>query len=172
MDIIQTVCLFILLAACSVIDVRYHRIPNVIILAGIFIRILSMSVSIFAGNDGCVMEFIGAMILFAGISMPLYLLGMLGAGDVKLFGMTGFYIGLERPEQFLAGLLVSGGLLAAGKLLIYGRLRRRMKYLWTYIKAVCLSGQVQTYEMPAAKEEVMGLSGPVLFGIVCWYLGT
>lgn len=170
MESIQTVCLFIVLTGCCIVDVRYHRIPNKLIAAGMLVRILCLVADIFMKNDSNLIESAGAMLVFAGVSMLLYLPGMIGAGDVKLLGMTGFYIGMDNSEQFLMGVLVVAGLVAAGKLIIYGRLRRRMSYLWTYLKAVYLSGQMRTYEMPGAKEEVVGLAVPVLGGVVYWYM--
>ena len=170
MDVVQAVSLFSVLILCCVTDIWSHRIPNMFILTGLAFRGIGLCAGILAEGLGVVPEALWAMAVFAGCCVPLYLLRMTGAGDVKLLGMIGFYIGLKRYEHFLVGMLVTGGILAFCKLIRHKRFRKRLQYLWTYMKGVCLTGQLKAYGIPDEKEEVMGLAVPMLGGVVYWYI--
>lgn len=170
MDVVQAVSLFSVLILCCVTDIWSHRIPNMLILTGLAFRGIGLCAAILTEGFGVAAEALMAMIVFAGCCIPLYLLQMTGAGDVKLLGMIGFYVGLKRYEHFLVGMLVTGGILAFCKLIWHKRFRKRLRYLWTYMKGVCLTGQLKAYGIPDEKEEVMGLAVPILGGVVYWYI--
>ncbi len=83
-------CFLVFSAAVS--DVRTGRIPNRLVLAGMLCA-LAASVS---GHSIMAPELLTGMllpILFPGLLFPL---GMIGAGDVKLFCMIGAYLGAEE----------------------------------------------------------------------------
>lgn len=90
--------LVVILLVSSVTDIAWHRIPNLLLLPGLVLAI-GLQVNV-AGIAGLVTAICG---LFLGLAMllPLYVMGGMGAGDVKLLGIVGAFLG---P----AGVLVAG----------------------------------------------------------------
>lgn len=87
--IIDGVAMTLLLAACSVSDLREYRIPNYLILSGwlsgLAFRLYQGGLS--AMGDGAVCIVVSVLVL-----MPLFCIRAVGAGDVKLLSViSGFY---------------------------------------------------------------------------------
>ena len=103
--------LSIALIGAAVTDVRSSRIPNIITfpLAGLGLMIHSVS----DGLDGFLFSIQGLGIGF-GLLFVFYLLGGMGAGDVKLLAAVGAIIG--PYDVFIAFLITAclGGLYAVG----------------------------------------------------------
>ena len=120
-----------LLAWAVACDVRSRRIPNRLVLAGMLAG-LALQATVTPGA-GLFSEPFGALgILKAGAGMllglvlllPMYALGAMGAGDVKLMAMVGAFLGpLDTLGAGLASLL-AGGLLALLVALFQGSLRK------------------------------------------------
>lgn len=107
----RTVVLFVLLVYAAVIDVRSHRIPNRLVLSGLGFALLYSVVVPFWGEHGFLWALGGAAIGF-GVLFPLWLLRMMGAGDVKLMAMTGALLGVDAVQTALVGTLAAGGIFA------------------------------------------------------------
>ena len=82
--------LFILLVAAVVTDLRTHRIPNVLLAPALSLAFLLNTL-----HDGGIGFISAAAGLAVGILMflPLYVVRGMGAGDVKLLGVVGSFIG-------------------------------------------------------------------------------
>lgn len=107
----QTGALIALLALAAVIDWKTLRIPNWLTAGGMVYGLLynaTHATSIGAGLGTA------ALGLAAGLAllMPLYLLRVLGAGDVKLMGAIGAFLGAPAMPLAVAFVLVTGGLAA------------------------------------------------------------
>lgn len=81
--------------AIAAYDIMYRRVPNSILLLALGLHVLSLMTmgKGFAGID-VVQSVIGGSIAFA-IFLPLYLLRVMGAGDVKFFTLLGFLLGIK-----------------------------------------------------------------------------
>jgi prepilin peptidase CpaA len=100
----------ILMLFCSVYtDLKRHRIPNVLTFSGLALGLL-IQTTVF-GLEGAVEAMFGMCIGLA-VFTPFYLLGGMGAGDVKLMGALGAFLG--PFPVFVAGLwsLIAGAVLA------------------------------------------------------------
>lgn len=104
------ISLFIILSATAYYDCRYERIPNRLIIAGV------VTGSIFLGIHG--EGSIQIHIFLAGVILlsfyPFFIFGALGAGDVKLFALSGLFL---LPKQLLYSLFLAF-LIAAGLVMI------------------------------------------------------
>lgn len=122
-------------AAAAVTDILYGRIPNVIILwtffNGIFAGILNGSIM------KCMMDSGFAFL----ISIPLYLIGAIGAGDVKAFMAAGIF--LERNSIVCLGVcsLIITGLYG----IVYKILKGRMGFTRVAMAPGLFLGCVVTY---------------------------
>ena len=103
--------LITLLLASSATDIAWHRIPNVLLEPALGAAIL-LQVAIH-GAPGLVSA-LGGLAIGAGMLLPLYILGAMCAGDIKLLGVAGAFLGPEGA--LVAGLatMMSGGILALG----------------------------------------------------------
>jgi prepilin peptidase CpaA len=104
----------ILVMAAGVIDFITHRISNLLTVGG-FLIALSLQLS-FYGWDGLTNGLVGFFVAFI-IYFPLYVLGWMGAGDVKLMAAVGGFIGW--PDTLLVvGLSTAAGSITAIAILI------------------------------------------------------
>jgi prepilin peptidase CpaA len=89
-------------------DVRYRRIPNVLVL-GLLIGGLTINVA-FGGFGGALTSVEGLALAF----LPMFLIhvfGAMGAGDVKLFAAVGSVIGVSMvPLTFLVVVMLGAAL--------------------------------------------------------------
>lgn len=115
-----------LVAAAAICDLRQHRIPNWLTLAGLLLGI-AMNVFLF-GIAGLWTSLQGAGLALL-VYVPLFALRAMGAGDAKLMAAIGAITG---PMNWLGVMILTalfGGLLAVILVLAKGRVRRTIQNL-------------------------------------------
>jgi prepilin peptidase CpaA len=110
-----------LVAVAAVFDIRYRRIPNWLVLAGILVGLAwNISSSGWSGlaraSEGLGLGFI--------LYFPLYLLRARGAGDVKLLAAVGAVTGPWNCLWIFMLTAVLGGVIAVVLLMFRGRVRQ------------------------------------------------
>lgn len=104
---------FIALAAmvfvASIYDIKYRRIPNWLILAGL---LSSIFYQIFSGYGYGLVFWITGLGVGLFCFMPLYIMRAMGAGDVKLMAAVGSFLGGSAAIQTVMLTLFAGGALA------------------------------------------------------------
>ncbi|MBK0394003.1 A24 family peptidase [Ramlibacter algicola] len=107
----RTGLLIALLVAAAVIDVRTMRIPNWLTVSGMVCGLLvsaSIAPRITQGvGDSVVGALVGLVLL-----LPLWLVRVLGAGDVKLMAAVGAFLGPLPTLHALAYVAMAGGVAA------------------------------------------------------------
>lgn len=103
------ISLIIILILCSIQDLLYFRIPNYLTFTAILAFFIFHSVC--NGLNGMLFSFSG---LATGILLllPLYLLKMMGAGDVKLMGSIGSALGFSGAVKSFLFSAIAGGIYA------------------------------------------------------------
>lgn len=91
----------VLLLWAALGDLRSRRIPNRVVVA---IAILGVAYSAFSGGMHGLGSSFGGMATGLVCWLPFYVLGWLGAGDVKMFAASGAWLG---PMKALEGSLVA-----------------------------------------------------------------
>ena len=106
---------FVVLAACLVaaviIDVRSHRIPNLLCAVAL---VAGLSLQIVVTGVAGLWESLGGALTGAVILLPFYLSGGMGAGDIKLMAAAGAFIGVSGSVLAALTTLVIGGVLGGG----------------------------------------------------------
>lgn len=118
----RTVVLFGLLLYAAVTDVRSRRIPNRLTFAGTAFGLLYSALVPFWLDHGFLWS-LGACLAALALLFPLWMMRVLGAGDVKLMAMTGSLVGLDAITGAMVGSLIAGGILAIGYAAWHGKLR-------------------------------------------------
>ncbi len=131
-------------------DTAVRRIPNPIVLRG---AIAALALAWSPHGIGLGSAIAGGLVGFLGF-LSLYLLRLLGAGDVKLAGATGLYIG--GPDMVLVCLkiLIMGGILSFLWAWRTNQLRNVSGHLKTRLHRFWPSGQ----SLPHTEEAQMPLS--------------
>jgi prepilin peptidase CpaA len=121
--------LFVLLVMAAVSDVRFYRIPNWLTFGGMVFAIVYGTFAARTPMTGA-MTALGGLGTGLAIMLPFYVLGIMGAGDVKLMAMVGAFVG---PYQTLWAILftcIAGGAAA----LIFAMHRRRLGHMLANVK--------------------------------------
>lgn len=90
-----------LMSAALIWDLAQRRIPNALVLSGL---ILGAGIRFIVSDHSLITGLLGAG-LALGLTFPLFALRAMGGGDVKLFAVTGMFLG---PSGFFIALLLSG----------------------------------------------------------------
>jgi prepilin peptidase CpaA len=99
----------ILLASGCLSDLRTRRIPNQLVLA-LAVLGLAYNCGMYDFSRGLLHGFAGATTGLA-VWLPFWLLGWLGAGDVKFFAGASAWLGMSGALQAAGVAAVAGGLL-------------------------------------------------------------
>lgn len=111
--------LAVLLCLAVAHDLRSRRIPNRLVAAGMICAALLQwafpgACAQLGQADGRWQAPLLGTLSGLSLLLPLYLLRLLGAGDVKLMGMVGAFVGPRLVVGVTVTTLVVGGLLALG----------------------------------------------------------
>ena len=102
-------------------DLRESRIPNVQVLLAMATGLSLNTLGPSNGAEGLLSDFPGALgfaMSFAGLGLgillllPLYAMGVMGAGDVKWLGALGSFVGPQELLGLLLAVFLAGGILA------------------------------------------------------------
>jgi prepilin peptidase CpaA len=98
------------IAVCLYTDLSERKIYNNVVLAGIIVSLI-YNVIVLGPLNGAVFTFTG---LFTGIFLLIipYVAGGLGAGDVKMLGMIGAFLGYSMVVEVLLVSALVGGIFA------------------------------------------------------------
>uniref|UniRef100_UPI0040566F35 A24 family peptidase n=1 Tax=Acetatifactor sp. TaxID=1872090 RepID=UPI0040566F35 len=156
-------CILLAIACCY--DYRSGRIPNALLL--IMFAVGWIYSGLGDGLQGCLiypLECVGIMALL----YPLFKIGALGAGDVKLYGIC---VGYFSGEQFLLFLFLS--LLIAAIISVIKMIKEcnavdRMAYLCEYVLDVVQSGKVRLYIKNEEERKASGIcmAGPIFCSVL------
>jgi prepilin peptidase CpaA len=112
---IASIAFTAVMAAALIWDLARRRIPNALVVAGL---VLGAGIRFIVSDHSLITGLLGAGLALA-LTFPLFALRAMGGGDVKLFAVTGMFLG---PTGFFAALLVSG--LAGGAIGLFAALRQ------------------------------------------------
>jgi prepilin peptidase CpaA len=121
-------------------DVRYRRIPNMLVLSALISGLVINSV--FGGWHGLGSSLLGFGLGFVPMLL-LHIFGAMGAGDVKLFGAVGTILGVSVMPTTLILVAMLGGVLA-----IYTTLRAGTMFSTLHGVFRIFVGILPGWEMP------------------------
>ena len=111
--------------------------------------------------------FAARMALVWVLGFPLFVLGMAGAGDIKMAGLIAASLGIRDGLTAVMAGLILGAVLALGKMLREGSVCQRFLYLTAYIRRLIQSKEIEAYYCP----ERDGYKCVIPLG-ACFFAGT
>ena len=164
------IILFLVLTVAAVTDLLFDKIYNEWILcaaaAGLCYAVWK------DGTEGLVRALLSMTVPFA-LLYPLFVIGGLGAGDIKLLSVAGCFLTLKETIVCLGISFLVGAVLSLLKMVMEKNFFQRINYLLSYVFDVFKSREWNFYEQDfddrkKRKEWKIHFSVPVLLGmIVC-----
>ena len=146
------VILITVLLISAIIDFKIQRIPNALTLPSILTALVYHS--IINGTSGFTFSIIGVSVGI-GLLIAPYLMGGMGAGDAKLMGVVGAFVGAKGVFISFLFTAIAGGLYALLVLLIKRRyfdgfLRDKFEMVKSFIltRQYIPNGQSKSVERP------------------------
>ncbi|MDC7706762.1 A24 family peptidase [Vogesella indigofera] len=127
------------LLAAVFADIATRKIPNRLVFFGMIIGFLAQA--FLPGGDGLLSAFKGLLFGF-GLFLPLYLLRVMGAGDVKLMAMVGCFSGSPAIFGVVLCTLLAGGVLSlifSLKMKAFRQMLNNVKFM-IFIKSIRTAG--------------------------------
>lgn len=152
-----------LFTAC-VFDYFRRRIPNVLIITyvtyGLIYEYLSMGI-------GGVGGYIWRLVMLVLIMFPLFRVGVLGAGDIKISAVTAAFLPLHGILYFYFYSLLIASVISVIILVKNHCLYSKLAYLMEYVKVVFMEGRINRYAvLEDASTLTICLSGPFFFSFL------
>jgi prepilin peptidase CpaA len=150
-------------------DLRSRRIPNWLTVPGLLIGVAANTV--LGGWTGLKTSLVGAAVGLA-LLLPFVLLRSLGAGDWKLAGALGAFVGAGLLVNLLLGSVFVAGLMAVGLVVYKGRIRqtlRNMGHILISLVTFRLPGAQVSLDNPESLKVPYGVAlalTVVLYGIL------
>ena len=130
MTLLPLLLLFALLGAAVWHDVRARRIPNAVVFPGALAALLLHALlpageGLFGTAPGGLGlgSALGGLGIGLAVLLPMYVLRLMGAGDVKLLAMVGAFVGAGQILTVALATLIAGGVLALAVAAWQGKLR-------------------------------------------------
>lgn len=159
--------MILLLCLAALTDLKTDHIPNALIIIGI---ITGVSGSLWHRLD--LLQLAVSMSLAFALMYPLFKIGALGAGDVKIFIMVGSFVELKELVVMIALAFVVGAIFSLIKLLFERNGRERFYYFLSYLSEVVrtrkwkIYGEYMREDYQQYCRNKIHFTVPVLFGVV------
>lgn len=143
-------------------DFKFDKIYNgwieLGILTGLYFRIR---------ESGWRNIFTAMIIMFLSFCLlyPVYKIGGLGAGDVKLFIMIGSFLPVKRLLYVMIVSFGIGALFSIGKLISEKNYKERWQYLHSYLSDVLRTGEWKVYGEDAKQDILQYRSNKIHFAL-------
>lgn len=156
-------CFFIIIAC--IFDYYIRKIPNILIIAIVISGIIRAY--LYSGYGGIIFYLIKTCSVIT-VLYPLFKIGGIGAGDVKLFGVCSGYFDQNRILYFLFFSMLVAAIFSIIKMVKRKNFKKRFLIMSNYIYKTISTGEIGIYpDMNIDKEESgLCLSGPVLCSVL------
>lgn len=130
MNHIRFLSLICILSAAAVMDIKTFRVKNIFIVSGFMFGIfLNFFQTDWKGFISAAAGMLGPFVF-----MVLYKYSMLGAADIKLFSMTGFYLGFFYGIYAIVLTFLIAALIALYRLCMKRSLKKRLFHFYCFLK--------------------------------------
>jgi prepilin peptidase CpaA len=160
----------VLLVAACITDVRWRRIPNALVLA-LAIPGIAFSVSLDPWLAGLARAMGGLTLGFA-IWIAFFVIGAIGAGDVKLFAAAGAWLGPGATWRAALVAAALGGVLAVAMLMRERRTRDAFERVMVSVSTRSVASLAPNPGVPRSRQLPYGVALACGALIVAWIPGV
>jgi prepilin peptidase CpaA len=163
--------LFFFVAICFITDLSERKIYNVVIMAGL-ISALILNIIDMGFRVGTAFTLFG---FFTGILLLLipFMLGGLGAGDTKMLGMVGAFLGSALAVQVFLASAVAGGMYALVIMVREGGTLKRLKNIYRALLCFLLvrkTVHLEVLQDESAARVVIPYGAAITAGVIIIYI--
>ncbi|MDR1700672.1 MAG: prepilin peptidase [Lachnoclostridium sp.] len=143
---IDSTLLFFVLLPASISDLYYYKVPNTLLAYGLF---LSFLLRVVGNRENFFPWLVGGLIPFL-LCFILYLLGAIGASDVKLFSVIGSFYPYKTGIQIILVSMFIGAFFSVIQIIRMKDFRRRWYVLQNYLIRMIIEKKRIPYEKEKA----------------------
>lgn len=162
MQLASELTLYAVVIVAVVQDYVSMKISNRLILVGI---VLSLVFGIILGRTSELLYILWNIFFPVILLYLLYLIGVLGAGDIKLFSVIGAFTDFKTLTQCILASFLAGAGIAVVKLTVNRSARDSLWRGFLYLQALA-RGERYSYREVCPKENLMHFSAAILVGLL------
>lgn len=147
----------VILIAASWIDLKQHRIPNLLTFSALIIGV-SLQL-LLHGWEGLTYS-LGGMAVGFLILIPFYIKGGMGAGDVKLMAAAGAFLGFKGSLMAVGLTLFAGSVMGIFLLVILGGVKAATHRYYTTLKQLLYTQSISISYIPPPPDEAAAIKFP------------
>lgn len=160
-NVIKLLLLIPLAVTVTYYDVRYRRIPNVLVLAALVSGfVLNSSL---AGVQGTISSVGGFGLAFIPMFL-MHLFGAMGAGDVKLFGAVGAVLGVGLVPMTFVVVVMLGAALAVYSMVRGGTVFSTLHGVLRIFVGILPGWQMPRFAMPPDRRHTIPYGVAIMLG--------
>lgn len=161
MQVASELTLYTIVVVAVLQDLQSMKISNRLILTGL---VLSLMFGILLGRTSQILYILGNIFFPVIVLYLLYLLGVLGAGDIKLFSVIGGFTQFHTLVDCMLFAFMAAALISVAKLLYNRNLTYSLTQAMLYIQGL-LQGNVFSYRRVREDRNLMHFSVAILIGL-------
>lgn len=163
-EVAKNVLIITQLGISVITDMKCYKVKNMMI--SFFITMGVVLNIIFINRGDCFSNIMGLFVPFI-VLMPLYILKMLGAGDIKLFCSIGLLLGVKDIMYSIMFSYLFGFVLAVFIMLAQDNFAARFKRLYIYLKCSILTMSILPYDdLNTQSDGRMHFTIPIAMGTI------
>lgn len=153
----------LMLGVACYCDYRGRKIPNLLLFV-MFCFGFGQRLAEGGGGISFVVRCVGILFLL----YPLFRIGALGAGDVKLYGVCGGFLPGEKFLLFFFVSMLIAAVISLLKMITEGNMMERFRYLCDYLFGILYTGKLRLYRENEKENRKSGicLAGPILVSVL------
>ncbi len=161
--------LCVLLTTACGFDYCRRKIPNGLLM---FIFLAGMGYRLQRDGPPGILLYLGQTAVAIALLYPLFKIGTVGAGDVKLLGVTAGYLPFQKVLLYFFFSLLVAAIISLGKLLINKNFKERLGIFVRYLEDTAKTGILRSYSTAERYKRSVNvcLSGPMMLSLLL-YLG-
>jgi prepilin peptidase CpaA len=160
-DVMKLLLLLPMAAFITYYDVRYRRIPNLLVLS-LLIGGLTINIS-FGGFNGALTSLEGFALAFLPMFL-IHLFGAMGAGDVKLFGAVGSVIGVSMVPMTFVVVVMLGAVLAIYTMLRAGTIFSTLHGVLRIFVGIMPGWEMPRFAIPPDRKHTIPYGVAIMLG--------
>lgn len=162
--------LLAILATACWCDIRERRIPNLLVVIGLVAAVITATID---GGLSALLESSSGFSAGLLAMLPFFALRLVGAGDVKLVGVVGGFLGPGALLQALLYTFISGGVLAVVSIVMTRSSAQALdnfRLAFTAVFARAADTPVSVRDLGLKSAGRLPYAIAIASGVVCWLL--